>query len=103
MQFTPKKSVKKFQQGGPIAPEEEMPAEEMPAEGAPEAAPQDNPLIALAEAAMQGLQSQDCQIMAQVCQGLLEIVQQMQEPAPQEATGEPVFKKGGVLLRRVKK
>lgn len=103
MQFTPKKSVKKFQQGGPVAPEEEMPAEEMPAEGAPEAAPQDNPLIILAEAAMQGLQSQDCQIMAQVCQGLLEIVQQMQEPAPQEATGEPVFKKGGVLLRRVKK
>lgn len=103
MQFTPKKSVKKFQQGGPVAPEEEMPAEEMPAEDAPEAAPQDNPLIALAEAAMQGLQSQDCQIMAQVCQGLLEIVQQMQEPAPQEATGEPVFKKGGVLLRRVKK
>lgn len=103
MQFTPKKSVKKFQQGGPVAPEEEMPAEEMPAEGTPEAAPQDNPLIALAEAAMQGLQSQDCQIMAQVCQGLLEIVQQMQEPAPQEATGEPVFKKGGVLLRRVKK
>lgn len=103
MQFTPKKSVKKFQQGGPVAPEEEMPAEEMPAEGAPEAAPQDNPLIALVEAAMQGLQSQDCQIMAQVCQGLLEIVRQMQEPAPQEATGEPVFKKGGVLLRRVKK
>lgn len=103
MQFTPKKSVKKFQQGGPVAPEEQMPAEEMPAEGAPEAAPQDNPLIALAEAAMQGLQSGDCQIMQQVCQGLLEIVQQMQEPAPQEATGEPVFKKGGVLLRRVKK
>lgn len=103
MQFTPKKSVKKFQQGGPIAPEEEMPAQEMPAEGAPEAAPQGNPLIALAEAAMQGLQSGDCQIMAQVCQGLLELVQQMQEPAPQEATGEPVFKKGGVLLRRIKK
>lgn len=105
MNFVPKQNRKigRFQQGGPVAPEEEMPAEEMPAEGAPEVAPQDNPLIALAEAAMQGLQSQDCQIMAQVCQGLLEIVQQMQEPAPQEATGEPVFKKGGVLLRRVKK
>lgn len=102
MQFTPK-SIKRFQQGGPIGPEEEMPAEEIPAEGTPEAAPQYNPLIALAEAAMQGLQSQDCQIMAQVCQGLLEIVQQMQEPVPQEATGEPVFKKGGVLLRRVNK
>lgn len=103
MQFTPKKSVQKFQQGGPVTPEEQMPEEGMPAEGAPQAAPQDNPLIALAEAAMQGLQTQDCQIMAQVCQGLLEIVQQMQEPAPQEPAGEPVFKKGGVLLRRVKK
>lgn len=103
MQFTPKKPVKKFQQGGPVVPEEQMPEEGMPAEGAPEAAPQDNPLIVLAEAAMQGLQTQDCQIMAQVCQGLLEIVQQMQEPAPQEPAGEPVFKKGGVLLRRVKK
>lgn len=103
MQFTPKKPVKKFQQGGPVVPEEQMPAEGMPVEGAPEAAPQDNPLIVLAKAAMQGLQTQDCQIMAQVCQGLLEIVQQMQEPAPQEPAGEPVFKKGGVLLRRVKK
>lgn len=103
MQFTPKKSIKRFQQGGPVAPEEEMPAEEMPAEGAPEAAPQDNPLIALAEGAMQALQSGDCQVALQVCQGLVQIIQQMQEPAPQEATGEPVFKKGGVLLRRVKK
>lgn len=103
MQFTPKKPVKKFQQGGPVVPEEQMPAEGMPVESAPEAAPQDNPLIVLAEAAMQGLQTQDCQIMAQVCQGLLQIVQQMQEPAPQEPAGEPVFKKGGVLLRRVKK
>lgn len=103
MQFTPKKSIKRFQQGGPVAPEETMPAEEVPVEGASEEAPQENPLIVLAEAAMRGLQTGDCQIMAQVCQGLLQIVQQMQEPAPQEATGEPVFKKGGVLLRRVKK
>lgn len=103
MQFTPKKSVKKFQQGGQVAPEAPMPEKEMPAEGAPQEAPQDNPLMALVEAAMQGLQTQDCQIMAQVCQGLVELAQQMQEPAPQEATGEPVFKKGGVLLRRVKK
>ena len=107
MQFTPKKSVKKFQQGGPIAPEEQMPAEEMPVEGSPEEAPmeggEENPLIMLAEGAMQALQSQDCQIAMQVCQGLVQILQQMQGPAPEEPAGEPVFKKGGVLLRRVKK
>ena len=103
MQFTPRKSVKKFQQGGPVAPEEQMPAKEMPAEGTPEVAPQDNPLTVLAKGAMQALQNQDCQMAMQVCQGFLEIIQQMQEPAPQEEAGEPVFKKGGVLLRRVKK
>lgn len=104
MQFTPRKSVKKFQQGGTMAPEEEMATEETPVEGQ-EAAPaeEENPLIMLAEGAMQALQNQDCQIAFQVCQGLMQVLQQMQQPAPQEATGEPVFKKGGVLLRRIKK
>lgn len=103
MQFTPKKSVQKFQQGGPVAPEAPMPAEEMPAEAAPEGGMEENPLVMLGEGAMQALQNQDCQTAMQVCQGLVQILQQMQEPAPQEPAGEPVFKKGGVLLRRVKK
>lgn len=106
MQFTPKHSVKKFQQGGPMAPEEQMPAEEMPAEGAPEeaaAGQEQNPLVMLTQGAMQALQSQDCQIAMEVCQGLIQILQQMQGPAPEAAQGEPVFRKGGVLLRRIKK
>lgn len=109
MQFTPKKSLKKFQQGGPVVPEEPMMTEEMPAgempteEVATEETQQENPLIVLAQAAIQGLQNQDCQMMAQVCQGLIQLVQQLMQPAPQEETGEPVFKKGGVLLRRIKK
>lgn len=105
MKFTPKKSIKRFQQGGPVEPA----AEEMPMEGAEEMlaaepAPQqqqENPLIMLAQAAMQGLQQQDCQIMAQVCQGLVQLVQQAQGAAAPE--GEPVFRKGGVLYRRVRK
>lgn len=78
-----------------------------PEGGAPEAAPADgggqDPIMMLAEAAAQALQVQDCQIAMQVCQGLMALVQQMGGGAPQEPQGEPVFKKGGVLLRRIKK
>lgn len=102
MQFIPK-TVKKFQQGGPMPTEEPM----APEGGAPEAAPADaggqDPMMMLAEAAAQALQAQDCQIAMQVCQGLMALVQQMGGGAPQEPQGEPVFKKGGVLLRRIKK
>lgn len=103
MKFTPK-NARKFQQGGEIAPAEEPMT---PEGGAPEAAPADaggqDPMIMLTEAAAQALQAQDCQIAMQVCQGLIALVQQMGGGAPQEPQGEPVFKKGGVLLRRIKK
>lgn len=102
MQFIPK-NVKKFQQGGQMPAEEPM----APEGGAPEAAPADagaqDPMMMLFEAAAQALQAQDCQIAMQVCQGLLELAQQMSGGAPQEPQGEPVFRKGGVLLRRIKK
>jgi hypothetical protein len=39
----------------------------------------------------------------QVCQAFLEILQQMQGGAPEEPQGEPVFRKGGVLVKRIKK
>lgn len=104
MQFIPK-NVRKFQQGGPMPAEEQMPAEEpMPAEeGAPTEGGQD-PMMMLAQGAMQALQSQDCQVAMQVCEALLQLVQQAQGGgAPEEPQGEPVFRKGGVLLRRIKK
>lgn len=103
MLFTPK-NVKKFQQGGEMAPAEQpmapeaAPAKEVPAEGGGQ-----DPMMMLGEAAAQALQSQDCQIAMQVCQGLVALIQQMGGGAPQEPQGEPVFKKGGVLLRRIKK
>lgn len=103
MQFTPKTSVKKFQQGGPMEQETPTTDQEMPAEGTQEApaGAEQNPLIMLAEGAMQALQSQDCQIAFQVCQGLMQLVQQAQ--APQEGMNEPVFRDGGVIVRRIKK
>lgn len=111
MKITPK--VKRFQQGGPVAPEM-APAEEPTVNGgapvdetAPEQAPQEggeqDPIMMLAQMSAQALQSQDCQMAMQVCQAFLEVVQQMQGPAPQEPQGEPVFRKGGSLAYRIKK
>ena len=96
--------IKKFQEGGA------MPAPEAPAqEGAPAGAPApeqggQDPLMMLAEMAMQALQSQDCNAMAQVCEGFLQLVQQAQGGgAPAEAPqGEPVYRRGGTLVRRTK-
>lgn len=102
MQFTPK-NIRKHQAGGEMMPAEQpMGPEAAPAEGMPAEGGQD-PIMMLGEAAMQALQSQDCQMMAQVCQGLVALIQQAAGGAPQEPQGEPVFRKGGVLLRRIKK
>ena len=94
MKITPKnQKAQKFQTGGTV------PAQ---AEPAPQQTEQD-PIMMLAQMSAQALQNQDCQMMAQVCQAFLEIVQQMQGSAPEEPQGEPVFRKGGVLVRRIKK
>ena len=89
----------KFQAGGPI-----------PA-GAPAQAPQggEDPTAMLLQAAQQAIQGQDCQIAMQVCQMLIEALGgggSPQEAAPQEAApapaeGEPVYRRGGRLVRRI--
>ena len=83
--------ITKFQQGGQ-AP---MPAEQAPAQ---------DPLLQIAEMFMQGLQSGDCNLLAQGAEAFLSLLQQAQGPAPVEAApqGQPVFKKGGKLLKRKK-
>ena len=94
MKITPKnQKTQKFQTGGAV------PAQ---AEPAPQQVEQD-PIMMLAQMSAQALQNQDCQMAMQVCQAFLEIVQQMQGSAPEEPQGEPVFRKGGVLVRRIKK
>ena len=95
--------LKFLQEGGAMG----MPAEDPNA--APAAAPtsgaeaqggSEDPIMMLAEMAAQALQANDGEMALQVCQGFLELVQQMaqgggeQEAAPQ---GEPVYRKGGKL------
>ena len=102
MNFIPNQNrrIGKYQQGGEMPPAEQAP--EQVQEG-PQGGEQD-PLMMLAEGAMQALQSQDCQIAMQVCQGLVALIQQLagSQAQPQQQ-GEPVFRKGGVLLRRIRK
>jgi hypothetical protein len=53
--------------------------------------------------AMQALQSGDCQAALQVCEAFIQLIQQSSgEAAPEEAPqGEPVYRQGGVLSRRI--
>lgn len=92
------KNLKFLQEGGA------MPA------GAPAAAPQggEDPMAMLIQGAQQAVQSQDCQIAMQVCQMLLELAgggapaeAAPAEAAPAPAEGEPVYRRGGKLLRRI--
>lgn len=108
MKITPKSQVKKHQMGGQMqatAPVEDPAVMEgAPVEGT-ETAPagEQDPMLILGEMAAQAIQTQDCQIAMQVCQAVIELIQQMQGAAPQESQGEPVFRKGGILVRRIKK
>lgn len=84
--------IKSFQQGGEIP---EQPADEtqnVPVEGQP------SPEQQIIEAAVQALQTQDCNIAMQVCQVLV----QMAQGAGAEQ-GQPVYKKGGKLVRFIKR
>lgn len=108
MKITFKNQVSKFQTGGTMpvdTPEDPsaMPEQAPIDQQMPEQQPEQDPIIMLAEMSAQALQTQDCQMMAQVCQAFLEIVQQMQGGAPEEPQEEPVFRKGGALVRRIKK
>lgn len=81
------KFVKKFQQGGTV----------------PQQGGQD-PQAVLLQGAQQAVQNQDCQIAIQVCQMLLEMMGGGGEQAPAqtpEQGSEPVYRKGGRLVRRV--
>ena len=89
---------RKFQAGGP------MPA------GAPAPAPQggEDPTAMLMQGAQQAVQGGDCEIAMQVCQMLLEMLGggapaegAPVEAAPAPAEGEPVYRRGGRLLRRI--
>lgn len=102
------KQTKKFQQGGPVgAPAEgtEAPVSqgEAPEEPASEEGGQEDPMMQLAQLFAQGLQNQDCQMLAQGAQMFLQLVEQSQGGGAEEPQGEPVFRKGGRLAYRIKK
>lgn len=89
---------RKYQEGGA------MPAE------APAAAPQggEDPMAMLMQGAEQAVSAQDCEIAIQVCQMLLELAgggapaeAAPAEAAPAPAEGEPVYRRGGRLVRRI--
>lgn len=69
-------------------------------------AQEQDPFQMLAEMAMQALQGQDCQMAMQVCEGFIALIQQAmgggQAPVGQAPEGEPVFKKGGKMVKRKK-
>lgn len=102
------KQTKKFQQGGPVgAPAEgtEAPVSqgEAPEEPTPEEGGQEDPMMQLTQLFAQGLQNQDCQMLAQGAQMFLQLVEQSQGGGAEEPQGEPVFRKGGRLAYRIKK
>lgn len=84
------KNVLKFQEGGA------MPADA----GAGAQSQGQDPLMALAQMAMQAVQSQDCNAAMQVCEGFVQMVQQAS--GGQEQQGQPVYQKGGKLVKRMK-
>lgn len=89
------KYINKFQDGGAVAPAEEG--------GAPvQGGGQEDPMAMLLQGAAQAVQNQDCNMAMQVCQAFVQMARQAQGGgAPEAQAGEPVYRKGGRLVRRV--
>lgn len=95
--------LKKFQEGGAMPPAEGG----MPQEAAPqEAQGGQDPVAMLAQMAQQALETKDPNAAFAVCEGLLQLIQQItqqgggEQPAPE---GEPVYAKRGAKLTMVKR
>lgn len=103
MEVKPK--VKKFQEGGPApAPADRpMPAELQ--EGAPVEGGADQMLMQLAQMAAEALQSGDCNTALSVCEAFMQLIQQFTQgqAGPEAPQGEPVYRKGGKLVGRIRK
>ena len=84
---------RKFQEGGAM-PEEQAAPEQQGGD----------PIMQIAQMAVQALQNQDCNMLAQGAQMFLQLIQaQGQGGAAPEPQGEPVYRKGGILVRRIRK
>lgn len=87
--------IKRMQEGGQVSTEQtEAPQGNEQSQG-------QDPIAMLAQMAQQALQNKDANMAFQVCQGFLELVQQMaQSQGGQQSQGEPVYKKGGKIAYR---
>lgn len=85
--------IKKYQQGGP-----------MPAEAAPalEMGSQDQMMAQLEQMAMEIIQSMGPEGAAMLAEMIMQMLQSAQQPVGAPAEGQPVFKRGGKLARRVR-
>ena len=101
------KIVAKFQEGGAMP--ESAPAEQAPKQ-APEQAPAEgggqDPISQLLQLATQAIDGQDCEAAMAVCQGFVQLVQAQAGGGGAGASGaapagEPVYKKGGKIVKRV--
>lgn len=106
------KIVSKFQEGGAMPPAEDPAMAGAPAPADPNAAAAaeggapagGNPIEELAAIAQQALEAQDCQAALTVCEVFLGLLQGQGQGAPAgpEAAGQPVYRKGGKLVKRVR-
>ena len=85
--------IGKFQEGGVAPAPEEAPEQAAPEQGG-------SPEEQIMMACQQALQSQDCNLAMQVCQALLQMAGG--EGAPAEQPAEPVYRRGGILVKRIK-
>lgn len=90
----------KFQEGGP------MPADPAAQGGAPMEQGGGDPMAELVQGATEAVESGNCDVALQVCQMLVELAggggqPAPEEPAPEPAEGEPVYRAGGRLVRRI--
>lgn len=94
--------IRKFQEGGEMAP----PPAAAPAEAAPEEADPEggDPTAQILEAATAALQNQDCNLAMQVLQVVVQMLGGGAPEGPAAPEGQaPVFKKGGKLAGWIKK
>ena len=93
------KNIGRFQEGGAMPPQDPAAAQ-----GG------GDPMQEILMGCQQAVETQDCQIALQICQRMLEMAggggaapaEAAPAPAPAEAEGEPVFRAGGRLVRRIK-
>lgn len=85
--------IKKYQMGGP------MPAEAAPA---PEMGGQDQMMAQLEQMAAEIIQSIGPEGAMMLAEMIMQMLQSAQQPVGAPAEGQPVFKRGGKLVRRMR-